>query len=650
MIDDSEFTEAYAELRALHVLSRVEGNGERWVMHRLVRDYGRVQLRPGEVMVHSLAFSEWLKKPMLPLEPEVPHFVSAILDAARYVGELDFNTYRSDLSPGKYIISRSLLFDSKEFIDFIRNELRNPKGLTVILEGLIDINDEVRKQAIRLLESVGPIPEVLEGLISSLSDPDPEARRIAERSLARYGGEKTISILVAATQSLNQLARLGAVRALGAMGTKAHSALKDAFGNDDRKVRTEAGLLLCEQGQQDGSQILIEAIQSVSQQEQRRFIDALGTAKDPKAVPTIRRFLSVPFCRSNAIRALGKIAPAPSAVEGLISSFTHTDIDSEMVIRELAKCTDERTINMLAQTVQGPHAQARIGSIHSLGLMGKKAHKVLKNALGNDDQSVRIEAALLLYEQGQKEGMGILVEAIPLASEQQQRRFIKASSIAKDSRTVPAISGFLSNPRHRFRAIYALREIGDISIYPLLLDLLKDDDDKVRCAVAKSIEQLKVADGPRAIVTSLGAQLHKKEGRESFPALVLEIAERHKIAIPVQVAISFLKHSGRWGESQAKQYCVIVLGQAKATETVPVLIEALGDRDSDVRREVAKALGSIGDPRAKVRLVEVAQKDRNSSVKRAANEALKMINQLEEDASGEEATDADSTSPKDKLQ
>ena len=91
MYTSKDFDEAYTELRACHILSRVEGfNGVRWAMHRLVRDFGRARMQPGEVAIHSMALSEWLRHPTLPITPEIPHFVAATLDAARYADEFGF--------------------------------------------------------------------------------------------------------------------------------------------------------------------------------------------------------------------------------------------------------------------------------------------------------------------------------------------------------------------------------------------------------------------------------------------------------------------------------------------------------------------------------------------------------------------------------
>jgi HEAT repeat protein len=44
-------------------------------------------------------------------------------------------------------------------------------------------------------------------------------------------------------------------------------------------------------------------------------------------------------------------------------------------------------------------------------------------------------------------------------------------------------------------------------------------------------------------------------------------------------------------------------------EAVPALIKTLKDPDYDVRREAAKALGLIGDSRAKTPLNEIVKKD-----------------------------------------
>ena len=57
---------------------------------------------------------------------------------------------------------------------------------------------------------------------------------------------------------------------------------------------------------------------------------------------------------------------------------------------------------------------------------------------------------------------------------------------------------------------------------------------------------------------------------------------------------------------------------------VEPLIEALKDKDQDVRWEAALALGNIGDERAVEPLIE-ALKDEDEDVREAAGEALEKI-------------------------
>ena len=144
--DPDEFDKAYAELRSRNVFARVEGTqAERWAMHRLVREFGRARLKSGEFAAHALALAEWLRAPTLDLQAEAPHLVATILDSAKYVGE--FRGMEGLRSPGREVYSRSpVLFDSSYFLQFIREELRDPRALTMLLDGLVDINDDVRRR------------------------------------------------------------------------------------------------------------------------------------------------------------------------------------------------------------------------------------------------------------------------------------------------------------------------------------------------------------------------------------------------------------------------------------------------------------------------------------------------------------------------
>lgn len=462
--DSSQFDDGYAELRAFHVLARVEGyNGERWAMHRLVRDFGRARLRKSEVMLHGMAISEWLRAPTLPLRPEVPHIVATILDSARQQQFGDRFFAREHMSRSRRAFAR----DARYYVEFIRNELNDPRALILILEGLADVNEDVRVESIRLLEEVGPIPEVLKALQSSLDDPDPKVRERAGATLAKHGSAKTIKILVEAVRGPNPRARLTAVQALGLMRDKAHSALKDVLSTDDEKVQTEAALLLSEQGQTEGVSKLIGKLEAASEQLQSRIINALGESRDGRAIDALARLL-------------------------------------------------------------------------------------------------------------------------PTASQ-------------------------------RVRVIEALGTIGGDKAYVLIVDFLDDSNDEVRCSAARSIDATGSPEGVSKIVEALARAQH--DAHSSFPGVVQAIAKSRNVTLPLTAQLMLLRDSD-W---HARMECATQLGKLKERGAVSALLEALGDGDRDVRREVAKALGEIGDQQAITRLSEIAKKDQDDDVKKAAKHALQQL-------------------------
>jgi HEAT repeat protein len=74
--------------------------------------------------------------------------------------------------------------------------------------------------------------------------------------------------------------------------------------------------------------------------------------------------------------------------------------------------------------------------------------------------------------------------------------------------------------------------------------------------------------------------------------------------------------------------------QLDPTHSVPVLIEALTDKDSYVRRHAAIDLGLIGmSAKGAIPALEKATKDENESVREQATEALKLIRSSMKEAS-----------------
>jgi vesicle coat complex subunit len=81
-------------------------------------------------------------------------------------------------------------------------------------------------------------------------------------------------------------------------------------------------------------------------------------------------------------------------------------------------------------------------------------------------------------------------------------------------------------------------------------------------------------------------------------------------------------------EEKDRVNAVRLLPQRKGDEaqTVPALIEALKDRENDIRRSAAIALGSLGaSAKESIPALQAAQRDRDARVREAARVALSRI-------------------------
>jgi HEAT repeat protein len=527
------FDAAYAELRGCHILSRVEGyNGERWAMHRLVRDFARKRLQKYEIMIHAFSLADWLRNPTLSLDSEIPHFVAVILDAARESISPQFG----ERFAAREIFHRAgpLDFSSEAIVRFVGDQLNDPKALTLILAGLTDINEDVRIAAIRLLENIGPIPEVLESLAAALDDPEPQVRDLAARTLAAHGGDRTIAILKEAVATPNMRARLTAMIALGLMGQKAHAALIDVLGSSDENVKIEAATLLCEQGREEGADVVLTSLSSGRGDALLRMIRALASVRKKSAVKR--------FCECSK------------------------------------KLLEEQEVTVRLETVR------------ALGSIGKPAHSALIDALQNDNEQVRTEAAIMLCKQGRKEGADMVLTLLSLAPSGKFQEMIDALASVKEESVV---SKFHSR----------------------LIDMLSSSDANIRLHAAMILFEQNRSEGAHAILDSIPT-INEWEIDKYLDALS---------SLNDQSIVSkFLNYLGsddlKYRRAAAKYF-----RQVNAHEAVPGLVSLLKDKDSVVRQQAARALGSIGDPAVRKDLANLASKDADVEVRRAANYALKQL-------------------------
>lgn len=280
LIEDDEFAAAYRELRSTHILSRVDGhNGERWAMHRLVRDFGRKRLGWLDVDLHAQALSGWLTRPTLPVEPEAPHVISAILDLPRFGGVRDRDLGRELLHRGRY---RSRPLFGQGLMRFLGESVNGPHAVSLIFEGIADVNEDVRIEAIRLLDEMGPVPAVIDALTGALDDPSPVVRKRAAKTIAQHGTVSTLALLENVIGRSDRATR-SVLEVLGARDpAEVTPTLRSAYRSLSGELQREAAIQLGIIGDEEAIEPLLSALEEEHSYERfLRIRSALTKALDP---------------------------------------------------------------------------------------------------------------------------------------------------------------------------------------------------------------------------------------------------------------------------------------------------------------------------------------------------------------------------------
>jgi HEAT repeat protein len=280
--------------------------------------------------------------------------------------------------------------------------------------------------------------------------------------------------------------------------------------------------------------------------------------------------------RAGVARALGKIGDS-RAVEALIEALKDEDSDvRKNVAWALGKIGDARAVEALIEALKDEDSDVRRSVAWALDGIGWKP--------GNDEERVLYYIAKRDWGRCVKMGsfaVEFLIERLKDKNSDVRIRVAEALGKIGDARAVEALIETLKDEDRGVRenSIGALVEIAkkDLDLVDKLIKALRDEDSYVRGGIAK-------------VLGNLGWEPKSEEER-----------------------VLYYIANGDWDE------CVKMGAVA-----VEFLIERLKDRNSDVRRSVAEALGKIGDARAVGSLIETL-KDDDENVRESAKEALVKI-------------------------
>lgn len=247
-------------------------------------------------------------------------------------------------------------------------------------------------------------------LKDALSDPDPGVRWMALEALGAIGGP-ALPVLIGLLDSDDVDLRWGAAVALGDIGDPAAiGSLVTALGDSDRYVRTRAALALSVIGVPALPPL---AAASGSEDAGVRWAAALalGKIRSPESIETLSTLLADPdrSVRWKAAEALGVLGGA-SVVGPLVAALGDGD---EAVRGEAAAALVAIGDPAISPLVEALRTKERwFCAVEALRRMGDAAVPALRSALSRKNRWVRIGAAMILAEEGDRQGTDLLVAAL----------------------------------------------------------------------------------------------------------------------------------------------------------------------------------------------------------------------------------------------
>jgi HEAT repeat protein len=490
-------------------------------------------------------------------------------------------SYKEKGESAKEPLLRLLKNEGSELFSEVLKTLQSigipPKEMIVALElALKNTNEQVRIQAIRALRELEiDLKEIFPALERLLKDPQGIVRLEVVKSLSdtnRFQSKSVLKALQSVLKDESPEVCAEAVRGLGKLGEEA----------------------------QGTKTLLLELLQKKEVKIDKAVLEALGL-----------------------IRAEGKEVVFV-LMESLKSSDEEIRSTARVALRQIGKV--EEAIPELSQALKAKETMVRKEALRTLGEIN--AHQVLPEMLPlltDPEWEVCEEALFALLKIAENPALILKRYESNLSHPSPEIRLKALTLLGKIKNralTVPFLIKALEDSQLEIRkeSLKSLEEIGSeaVSAVPALLKVLTDSQltQEVRNTLSK------IASCKEMIPLFIKALEHEEMYVRHYAVKFLGESgvELSQILPPLKEA--FLKES-KW---QIREEITKLFGQFKTPEVLPLLIEALKDKNWSVRKAACDALKMIGsDAEIAVPALKEALQDSIQSVREKANEALKTI-------------------------
>lgn len=293
-------------------------------------------------------------------------------------------------------------------------------------------------------------------------------------------------------------------------------------------------------------------------------------------------------------------------VESLIKALSYQKDTNvrRSAVEALGDLKDPRAVAPLISLLMDDELRQTV--IESLGKIGTPAVEPLIPLLKDKNADLCASATEALYMIGMP-AVNPLIAALEDVYTEAPQFAAEALGKIGDARAVEPLIAALQHYVGRREVVEALGRIGDARAAGPLIAKLDDSSSDVREAATRALEKI----GAPAVKLLIGAlNVDYSHGRKKTAETLDKLGWQPG---KDEAAVAYWIAKQNWTE------CVRL-----GTLAVEPLITALKDRDAQVRRFAAEALGKIGDARALAPLI-AASRDQEKFIRKVAAAALKNI-------------------------
>ncbi|CAA2110407.1 HEAT repeat domain-containing protein [Variovorax paradoxus] len=407
-------------------------------------------------------------------------------------------------------------------------------------------------------------------LLAATTDPDPYIRASAVHALASYEPEEHAQLQEALFKSLaddpDPSVRSAAAEVMARMPGDTVAALLAALGDASADVRMEAVLALS----------AFEASDVVAAVTDRLHRD------------------SAPEVRERAVMALERLKP-----EGVAGDLVRALEDPSALVRSAAACAlgehdageTPVVLDALLLALSDPSAGVRENAARALRYSAAEAIPGLMALLADEASEARREATGALGTLGANQAIGALAERLRNDTDAEVRRGAAAAlgDLGTEAATAHLIDAFgqeAESAEVRTEIVRALGSAHDVEALPVLCAALGDADAETREAAAEALQWLLDPEVPASMAALEPLCLALKDAVGSVRAVACGALG----ALNDARALPFLMQAGRDGTEECRIAALEAIARIDATAGEALLLEALADAATDVRRVAAKSL------------------------------------------------------------